>query len=126
MLQESAELDAALSGVMQSPVIPKIGLELTGDLSKVSGSYPNAVAFQKVFSILDLQNVWLKIRERLGKPRVGGGNRVGLSSLCDTLLGKPLDKSMQARFCCHCLKEEGFLNSNGYNSTSVYLRLFLC
>ena len=80
---------------MQSPVIPKIGLELTGDLSKLAGSYPGSAAFQQVLAILDLQKVWVKMQARLGKPRVGGGNRVGLSSLCDTLLGKPLDKSMQ-------------------------------
>ena len=96
-MQESPELDAALSGVMQSPVIPKIGLELSGDLSKLSSSYPSATAFLQVRAILDLQKVWSKMNQRLGKPQVGGGNRVGLSSLADQLLGKPLDKSMQVR-----------------------------
>lgn len=80
---------------MQSSAIPKIGLVLTGDLSKLLRSYPSMISFQKVLAILDLQTVWQKANQRMENPRKTAGSQIGLSSLSSVLLGKPLDKSMQ-------------------------------
>jgi hypothetical protein len=83
---------------MHSPSVPKIGLELSSDLRKLARSYPGCAAFQHAAKVLDLQSVWLEVRDTVDASRRGRlGNRMGLSSLSELFLGKPMDKAMQVR-----------------------------
>jgi hypothetical protein len=100
--QDSTQLNNVLYRLMRERGIPKVGLELTSDLRKLARSYPNMSAFQAVNCTLDLTRLWQlytsKLPSKYGNgARVRPGAQVGLSYLAEALLGKPLDKSMQAR-----------------------------
>lgn len=87
------ELDRVLSIVMSDRQRLKLGFEISGDFKVLRASFPTMKCFAQVKGVLDLKHLWFKYLE------VSGGGRVkrsaGLSTLCQSLLGKPLDKSMQ-------------------------------
>lgn len=99
-MQEAQELCDTLSPVTQSPNVPVVGLELASDLRKLSQSYPTVSAFQQVLCTLDLRNLWEVSAQRVGVRKGADGNRMGLSSLSAAVLGKPMDKAMQACSLC--------------------------
>lgn len=73
----------------------KLGLAINGDFSKLSASWPAVSAFTAAGPVLDLQDMWAA-HLRVSNPGVGRLKQaVGLSALCQSLHGKPLDKSMQ-------------------------------
>ncbi|WIA30602.1 hypothetical protein OEZ86_000682 [Tetradesmus obliquus] len=90
-------LDACLAPIFESPEVLKLGFGLTGDLAKLAGSWPEVQAFKVVAGVLDLRPLW--VAYGVANRQKGGSVRllsdVGLSTLCSTLLGKPLDKSQQ-------------------------------
>eukprot|EP00892_Ulva_mutabilis_P005724 jgi/Ulvmu1/3523/UM163_0004.1 len=94
-LGEVPELGATLAPVLLSPDVPVVGLELAGDLRKLTKSYPSVAAFQIVLRTLDLRGLWDVYALRTGVPRRVNGNRKGLSGLSEAVLGKPMDKAMQ-------------------------------
>ena len=67
---------------------------LTRDIRR---SYPEVAGFRQVAGVLDLRHLW---HARQSAPRgAAQGTRImgpGLSALSASVLGKPLDKSMQA------------------------------
>eukprot|EP00803_Ostreobium_quekettii_P003285 evm.model.scf_241.7 EVM.evm.TU.scf_241.7 scf_241:68723-91161(+) len=72
-----------------------LGFSVSGDLAKLSSSYPWVQAFQGVKSILDVQAL-ARLHFNANSIQVGnGGNLAGLSTVARIILGKPLDKSMQ-------------------------------
>ena len=101
-MQGNAALGDALAPIFASAAVQKLGLELSGDLSKLAGSYPQVGAFREARNCLDLKRLWVLFREHTSgveSPIRAGGKRgqIGLSSLSKILLGKPLDKTMQVR-----------------------------
>lgn len=123
----AAALDACLSQLFHNPACLKLGVELAGDLRKLSGSFPLA-AFSHVVGALELRDLWVEYvratnpnqlrgaatSQAACAPEGGGGGGggppgpattsgmtyrqvagAGLSRLAATVLGKPLDKSMQ-------------------------------
>ncbi|KAI8465202.1 MAG: ribonuclease H-like domain-containing protein [Monoraphidium minutum] len=100
-----AELSACLAPLLESETILKLGFELSGDLSKLAGSWPAVAAFARANAVLDLRPLWvaygLKQRAKGLFPTATARTlrEAGLSALCAALLGRPLDKSMQLSDC---------------------------
>eukprot|EP00798_Chlamydomonas_sp_ICE-L_P015012 gene15012-21080_t len=97
--KEPGALDACLLPVFGSQAVLKLGFEILGDLSTLAASYPAVKAFKRVNSVLDLKELWIAYQSQQDT-QAGALQRirkrtVGLSTLAATLLGKPLDKSMQ-------------------------------
>ena len=93
-------MEECLGPLFSAPHIIKLGLELTGDLRKLTNSYPHVAAFKTASSALDLKSVWNLYQGPKGKKysstqRRTSSTQVGLSLLARELLGKPLDKTMQ-------------------------------
>jgi hypothetical protein len=84
------ELDEGLTRVMSSPAIRIVGFEVSGDLRKVAASYPHMAAFREVASVVELQVLWRRSNQ------LSRRKTFGLSALAQAVLGKPLNKSMQA------------------------------
>ena len=89
----SEEFDLVLTPVMKNKGRLKLGFEIGGDFKVLRSSYPSMVCFHQINGIMDLKNLWFKYLEVNGGGRTKRG--AGLSTLCQALLGKPLDKSSQ-------------------------------
>eukprot|EP00775_Hariotina_reticulata_P004540 gene4540-4792_t len=95
--QHPTSLDRLLGPLFADPDVLKLGFEVAGDLNKLCTSWPQVEAFKLVAGVLDLKPLWIALG--LATKKQGASVRllsaVGLSTLCKSLLGKPLDKSQQ-------------------------------
>ena len=106
-MQLSDALDAILTAAFSSDRITKVGLDLTADLKKLAKSYPANAAFRCAHRCIDLKQLWSLYRDTTAAAqqaqRSEKKRQVGLSFLAEHLLGRPLDKAMQARDSSTCL-----------------------
>ncbi|KAK9829035.1 hypothetical protein WJX72_003549 [[Myrmecia] bisecta] len=97
-LHNSPALDACLAGLLQSEGVLKLGCALAGDLKKVAASYPHLGAFQSATRMLDLTGPWrlyMAATDRQTMVSRRSTVSIGLSAMAQSVLGKPLNKSMQ-------------------------------
>ena len=82
----------------------KLGCGLASDLKTLRASYPSMHAFGHAERLLDLKGPWLAFARLHNLPAGRGGskNAVGLSTIAGSILGKPLNKAMQAGLCPVC------------------------
>ena len=82
----------------------KLGCGLASDLKTLRASYPGMDAFGHAERLLDLKGPWLAFARLHNLPAGRGGskNAVGLSTIAGSILGKPLNKAMQAGPCPVC------------------------
>ena len=82
----------------------KLGCGLASDLKTLRASYPGMLAFRHAERLLDLKGPWLAFARLHNLPAGRGGskNAVGLSTIAGSILGKPLNKAMQAGPCLGC------------------------
>ena len=82
----------------------KLGCGLASDLKTLRASYPGMSAFRHAERLLDLKGPWLAFARLHNLPAGRGGskNAVGLSTIAGSILGKPLNKAMQAGPCLVC------------------------
>jgi hypothetical protein len=52
-------LTACLGPLMASAAVLKLGVEVSGDLAKLAGSWPGVSGWQHVHSVLDLRPLWV-------------------------------------------------------------------
>lgn len=57
--QQPEVLDACLGPLLSSSHVLKLGFEVSGDLSKLAGSWPAVSCFRQVLEVLDLRPVWV-------------------------------------------------------------------
>ena len=82
----------------------KLGCGLASDLKTLRASYPGMSAFRHAERLLDLKGPWLAFARLHNLPAGRGGSKnvVGLSTIAASILGKPLNKAMQAGLCPVC------------------------
>jgi hypothetical protein len=103
-------LSSVLAPAFHSRDVPLLGLSLTSDLAKLAASCPEVDAFNSARCCLELKRLWRLAAAAADAPgnssgasggrgggKARGRNQVGLSFLAGQVLGKPLDKAMQAR-----------------------------
>ena len=82
-----AVLDAALQGLFQNPQGHVLGFGLAGDLRRLAASFPQMPCFRHCAGVVDLTV--------LAPCVLTSWSRRSLASLCQTALGRGLDKSLQ-------------------------------
>lgn len=95
-----AALNASLQPLFLAPHIYKLGCSISGDLKKLSSSYPDVAAFKTVAGCIDLTTLWAGRHALPGEKRVPSAYKrrapgVSLSAMMEATVGKPLDKGMQ-------------------------------
>lgn len=57
--QQPEVLDACLAPLLSSSHALKLGFEVSGDISKLAGSWPAVSCFRQVVDVLDLRPIWV-------------------------------------------------------------------
>lgn len=60
-----AALDACLGPLLADAAVLKLGFEVAGDLSKLSGSWPGLSCFRQVDGVLDLRPLWVATKHQV-------------------------------------------------------------
>jgi hypothetical protein len=100
------ELSAVLTPIFTNSSVLLVGMKPRGDMRHLCAAHPTVAAFQKVASIIDLRNLWIRYWKHMRPNRAINRRSIfGLSQFCESLLNAPLDKTMQVCDLHHLLLE---------------------